>query len=247
MSRILTSRFYKRFLSALLLGPICLAIIAFGGVPFYVLIGIITGLSFAEWIGMARRLGGYDAFLMSLAGLAYITMCVAAFLALPPYLNLLLVIGVWASDIGAYIIGKKFGRWKMFPDISPNKTLAGFAGACVVPALTATLIAFVVNITILHEAPSICRFTPAAIGDDIKFIDPFNIMSYQIVFISFFLIGVTGQAGDLLISALKRKVGVKDTGTLIPGHGGILDRIDAMLLASLVFTVFLIGMKGALC
>lgn len=247
MSRILTSRFYKRFLSALVLGPICLAIIAFGGIPFYILVGIITGLSFAEWIGMARRLGGYDAFLISVSGLVYITICIAAFLALPPYLNLLLVIGVWASDIGAYLIGKKFGRWKMFPDISPNKTMAGFVGACVVPALTAMLIAFVVNMTILHEAPSLCRFTPAGIGGDIKFVDPFNILSYQIVFISFFLIGIAGQAGDLLISALKRKVGVKDTGSLIPGHGGILDRIDAMLLASLGFAAFLIGMKGALC
>lgn len=114
---------------------------------------------------------------------------------------LLAILVTWMMDTGAYLVGKSIGRRKLFPRISPNKTVEGAAGG-----LTA---AMVTSIT--------CAW---AFGLDISFA--------QAALIGLGL-GTIGMLGDLAESMLKRHAGVKDSGSLIPGHGGVLDRIDAML------------------
>lgn len=111
---------------------------------------------------------------------------------------------VWATDIGAYMIGRKLGRRKLAPSVSPNKTLEGSLGG-VVSALVVTMIFMLIR-------PSV--YTPY------HFI---TMMGLVVIF------SIFAQLGDLVESALKRHFGVKDSGKLIPGHGGILDRFDSMI------------------
>jgi len=114
---------------------------------------------------------------------------------------LLALFVTWLSDTFAYLIGKTWGRRKLIPRVSPNKTVEGAIGGLAAAGITAVLcdVSFGMKIGI---APAM------AIG---------------------LLLGVAGQIGDLAESMLKRMRGVKDSGTLIPGHGGMLDRIDALL------------------
>jgi phosphatidate cytidylyltransferase len=115
----------------------------------------------------------------------------------------LVVFTIWVGDSAAYLGGRSFGRSPLAPRISPKKTIEGSASGLLGSALTALLCAAVFGLNL----PVI-----VALGFGL-------------------LIGATGQLGDLVESLIKRQAGVKDSGTLIPGHGGILDRIDALLLA----------------
>jgi len=122
----------------------------------------------------------------------------------------LLVLGViWAGDTGAYFVGRKFGRRKLWPAISPNKTVEGSAGGLI--------LAVIIGLPIASTIPSLDRL--AALG-----------------FI--LLIAVAGQLGDLVESAIKRTTGVKDSGGLLPGHGGVLDRFDSLLFAFFIIHLF---------
>jgi phosphatidate cytidylyltransferase len=132
-----------------------------------------------------------------------------------PSLLLLLLFVVWSGDIAALYIGKNFGRRKLAPRLSPNKTwegtIASVAGSL---AVTLALIALAKYLTgrgidLLAYPGSIWHWLALAV-----------------------VLNVAAQVGDLAESALKRGAGVKDSGTLLPGHGGILDRIDALLLAA---------------
>ncbi len=115
---------------------------------------------------------------------------------------------LWANDTGAYLSGRAFGKTKLFPQISPNKTWEGTIGG----ALVALTIGYICS---LYFA----EFTTA-----------------QWLVISAIVV-VFGSLGDLVESMLKRNYKVKDSGTILPGHGGILDRFDGLLIASpLVFT-----------
>jgi phosphatidate cytidylyltransferase len=125
---------------------------------------------------------------------------------------------VWASDTCAYFTGKAIGGPKLAPRISPKKTWAGFIGSSVGAGLVAAGMACPWTLT---------TFNTATIGG----------MGPTAYFALGFVLAMFGQAGDLFISIFKRHYGIKDTGTLIPGHGGILDRIDALLLVALLFGV----------
>lgn len=116
---------------------------------------------------------------------------------------LLLFILIWVNDTGAYLVGSFIGRHKLCPSISPKKTWEGFFGGV---ALTFG-IAFVLT-----------TFYP--------------VTSYAVLMPMAGAVVVFGTFGDLFESKLKRSIGVKDSGNLIPGHGGILDRIDSLLLVS---------------
>ncbi len=132
-------------------------------------------------------------------------------------LLLFLFLCVWCGDIAALYIGKNFGRRKLAPSLSPNKTwegaIASIAGSVLFGmALIAGgnwLMARGSSFTRLHTAEPWWHFLLLAIA-----------------------LNLAAQLGDLVESALKRGVGVKDSGTLLPGHGGVLDRIDALLLAA---------------
>jgi phosphatidate cytidylyltransferase len=109
---------------------------------------------------------------------------------------------IWASDVGAYTVGRYFGRRKLWPAISPNKTIEGAVGGLVIAVATAVVFAA-------------CR--PAWLGYG------------QAVAVGA-VAAVAGQLGDLIQSAYKRLRGVKDSGAIFPGHGGVLDRTDSWLI-----------------
>ena len=203
-----------------------------GGIPFIAIIGLALAISCYEWGRMAML--APNPFVNAGLGIAYILICIGAFVYLRLHftnnavgMTLALLLSVWASDIGAYLAGKTIGGPKMAPAISPNKTWAGMGGAIVSSIGMMFLYAYIIG-----------PYLAGVIWSDYALPEIFT----PIILAAFGVaIAVSGQIGDLLISKQKRKVGVKDTGNLIPGHGGILDRIDALLLASLVF---LIGVKA---
>ncbi len=124
---------------------------------------------------------------------------------------------VSATDIGAFAFGKTIGGRKLAPRISPNKTWAGSIGGLA----TAGVIAAILS----HWLGEGSTLNSIAVG---------------------VIVSVLAQAGDLLESALKRRFSVKDSGFLIPGHGGILDRIDGLLLAAPLFTLYRLWLGGPL-
>lgn len=116
----------------------------------------------------------------------------------------------WMSDTGGYFAGKAFGKHKLYEKISPKKTIEGSIGGL------AAIVAFALamRFTVLPELPTVHAVVLALVA------------------------GATGQAGDLCISVIKRSTGVKDSGKIIPGHGGLLDRIDALLFTASVTWIY---------
>lgn len=119
---------------------------------------------------------------------------------------------VWTTDTAAYLVGRKIGKHKLWPVISPNKTWEGSIGA--------VIFAVVITAVYVNIAP---------VG-----------WSKSTLIISSFFLSIVGQMGDLVESAYKRFYGVKDSGKILPGHGGILDRFDSTLfvlpIVALIFT-----------
>jgi phosphatidate cytidylyltransferase len=124
----------------------------------------------------------------------------------------LALLATFASDTAAYFIGRFFGRHKMAPRISPGKTWEGAVGG-LIGAVIVSLLFSLLGPVRLHFG----YLTAALLG---------------------LLISVFGQAGDLAESLLKRNAGVKESGGLLPGHGGLLDRLDSVLFAGAVVYIF---------
>jgi phosphatidate cytidylyltransferase len=150
----------------------------------------------------------------------------------PPYgsssVLVFLFFVVWAGDISAYYVGRAWGRHKLAPSLSPGKSWEGAIASIVGSMLVA---AALVQCATLQQAPWdsvtlswLMRVWPAAI---LSYPDE---LWYWLVLAA--VVNVAAQVGDLAESALKRSATVKDSGDLLPGHGGILDRIDALLLAA---------------
>jgi phosphatidate cytidylyltransferase len=127
---------------------------------------------------------------------------------------LLLVLGVWSYDTGAYLVGRQIGRHKFMTHISPAKSVEGLVGGLVATTVVTCLM--------------LAGLGQAWIGGLV--LGP--------------LLGLFAQAGDLAESMLKRAAGAKDSGTLIPGHGGILDRIDSFLFAGPVVALYVLALAG---
>ena len=206
-----------RLVSGFLLGPVVLALIYIGGWPFLLMVGLATFIAGYEWLKLSQHLP--HSHIHALAGLVYIAFGFWCTFALRDTHGIavayLLIGSIWFSDIGAYFAGKIIGGPKLAKHISPNKTWAGFAGAVISPGLFFILFIALYMVFMHIEQPALNIFLSA-----------FGIGA---------VIGVTGQAGDLLVSWFKRRAAVKDTGDIIPGHGGLLDRVDSMLLAAPVF------------
>ncbi len=132
------------------------------------------------------------------AGFAVLVPAGLAMVALEPLAVLLVMLLVWIADTAAYFVGRAWGRRKLAPAISPGKSWEGAAGGLIGAALYAIILAFVAR------PGALLAFVAAGI-----------------------LLGMASIVGDLFESAAKRQAGVKDSGTLLPGHGGILDRIDS--------------------
>ena len=109
---------------------------------------------------------------------------------------------IWASDSFAYLTGKAFGKHKLFERISPKKTIEGFVGGLIGAMLTATAISY-------YSGRPLWQWLILAV-----------------------ILVVTGAVGDLVESSFKRTAKVKDSGTILPGHGGLLDRLDSLIFAS---------------
>lgn len=114
----------------------------------------------------------------------------------------LLFVCIWVTDSGAYFTGKLIGKTKLWPAISPNKTVEGLIGGVTLAVLAA--LAFSV-------------YNP-------------ELLSYDRALLIGLAVSLVGQMGDFIQSAYKRAVGIKDTGALLPGHGGVLDRTDSWLI-----------------
>jgi phosphatidate cytidylyltransferase len=116
---------------------------------------------------------------------------------------------VWSTDSGAYFTGRKFGKNKLWPEISPNKTVEGFFGGILIAVVSACVM---------------------------QFIYPFEKPWFILILVTI-VSSIFGQLGDLVESAIKRHYDVKDSGKLLPGHGGILDRFDSLLFVLPLFNL----------
>ncbi len=259
----MASGLVTRAASAVVLAVPVLAIVHFGSPLFGLLILVASGIMAMEWYGMCARQGP------RLAGLVMAAMVLAAVAAMgleePLIALVLLVVGsivvmalnkgtpwlaagvlyiglpsvalialrddpeagrqtvywllgvVWASDIGAYITGRTIGGPKLAPRISPGKTWAGFWGGVACAGLVGVIVAAVLGMAELW---------------------PLALFSCTL--------GAIAQGGDLFESWIKRRFGVKDSGNLIPGHGGLLDRVDALIAVIVVTATISTLTKGSI-
>ncbi len=201
-----------RILSALVLIPVVVGIICFAPpIATWLLLLAVLIISLLELGALTAGQWPLRVFL----ALAWIALPLSLLGAIreshAPEVLMLLFVLIVVSDSAQYCAGRTFGRHKLAPVISPKKTIEGSIGGLV----AATAIAPWLGSLWL---PDVSAAAMAAAGA---------------------AIAVAGMAGDLCESALKRKAGVKDSGSLIPGHGGILDRIDAFLFAAPAYYVFL--------
>jgi phosphatidate cytidylyltransferase len=190
-----------RAVSALVLGPLVLAALWFGCPWIDLIAAIAAPVIVSECIGLTPR--------RPLARVFAIVYALAALVALlwlrhQPASGretvLWIVAVVWATDIGAYFLGKLAGGVKLAPRISPGKTWSGLIGGMCWAAVASAMMGLAFD--------QGATFGLAAIG---------------------VVLAIVAQMGDLLESAAKRDAGVKDSGHLIPGHGGLLDRIDGLV------------------
>jgi phosphatidate cytidylyltransferase len=211
------SELAKRTLSGIVLIIVALGALLLGGWVFELLC-VLVGLGvIAEWFGLARRFAGRTLILWMLLALFYVGLAVASLMVMRATglgRTVVLFAAVWAVDIGAYFAGRTFGGPKLAPRLSPNKTWAGLIGGAI--AATIVLFAFA-----LKHHTGIGGLVPS-IGKGV-------------------VIAVVAQAGDLFESWMKRRAGAKDSGRLIPGHGGLFDRVDGLLAVAFVNGVMMFG------
>lgn len=194
---------------SLLLGPGALWL-ASDRLPWEVLLLAVAVLSVG--VGLLVLLGGtpVEESMPALGifgfGLAYFALPVAAvhyLQRLDPWVLLLLLLIVWCGDSAAYYVGRAWGRYRLAPDVSPRKTWEGALANLVAAVLVGVLWSWWRMGGVGWQLPAIAALT-----------------------------SIGGQLGDLVESMLKRGAGVKDSGGLLPGHGGLLDRLDAMMFAA---------------
>jgi len=144
------------------------------------------------------------------------------------YIIILFFTAVWATDIGAYAFGRTIGGIKLAPKISPNKTWAGLLGGVLCAGILVGTIVQVVQIDLSGIFPTLFEKNQGMI---------------TLVIVAGIL-AVIAQSGDLFESWFKRRFGVKDSGTLIPGHGGVLDRVDGVLLGAPMTAIAILMFQG---
>ena len=138
--------------------------------------------------------------------------------AYTPAIVLLMFVMIWLNDTGAYLVGSSMGRTRLFERISPKKSWEGFWGGLAFAA--------------------IAGFLASRFVSEIGGVAPTGVWAaYGVV------VGVVATLGDLVESLIKRTLNVKDSGRLIPGHGGILDRIDSLLFVAPASVVFVFGLR----
>lgn len=211
-----SKKLMQRIISGVILSAVTFYVVYTGGLAFSLYLLIWGCVALFEWLQVA--LATPHRAKLTFFGIVYVPL---AFLCchfiredFSLAYALMLAFMIWSSDVGAYIFGKVIGGAKMAEKLSPKKTWAGLFGALLSPAVAGLLFLFFFLGAGEHAFSAL-------------HISAFSVFGA--------LMGLIGQMGDLLVSFLKRQAGVKDTGSIIPGHGGVLDRIDSMLLAAPVF------------
>lgn len=157
----------------------------------------------------------YSVFGLLYIGLSMSTIYLLSAMDNGPSLLVFLLLVVWAGDIAALYVGRSFGRWMLAPRLSPNKTWEGSIASVIASIVIA------VALTMLGEMLTA------------RSLDYLSYPGSRWHWIGLaVLLNIAGQVGDLAESAIKRAAGAKDSGRILPGHGGFLDRIDALLLAA---------------
>lgn len=203
--------FKKRLLSSMFLVPLTLLIIYLGDIYFIFFLSLLFFLSIYEWHKLSKN------FLITYVGYIFIFYSFYSFFQIRYYfeielhnilyLSLILFICI-STDIGGYLFGKIFKGPKL-TKISPNKTYSGSIGG--------------IFLSLIFSYTYIFIFGDYFYNSNIKLKE--NLLFYV------FIVSIMSQIGDLIISYFKRRSNIKDTGNILPGHGGVLDRIDGMLLA----------------
>jgi len=206
-----------RAVSAVVLGPLLLAAVWFGFPWIDLVAAIAAPIMILEWCRLTRG-----------APVLRILACLYGLAALVALLwlrhqpgsgreTILWVLAcIWATDIGAYFVGRTAGGAKLAPSISPGKTWSGLIGGMAWAAVASAAVGYAFGL-----------------GETVH------------LAIAGAALAVVGQAGDLLESAAKRRAGVKDSGRLIPGHGGLLDRIDGLMAVLVAVAIARLVAGGA--
>lgn len=223
-----------RFISACALMPIFLWLTYNAGVIFYSVLTFIFIIALREWFKLSTHTTFHPSFTLSskqgwgifIAGLVYLSIAMGCFLNLctknilletangipfidnrPTLFIIWLYTIVWATDIGAYFTGRLLKGPKLCPKISPNKTWAGFFGGIIVAIGVGQLTLSFFNLSFA------------------------SLVSSSVIIL---ILSLSAHIGDLIESAAKRYFNVKDAGRLIPGHGGILDRLDSLFFVAII-------------
>jgi phosphatidate cytidylyltransferase len=228
---VVTAAFYWLDQDTLLAATGNAALAASGGIITLVLtvvpIGIYYLFRFGDMATAAARVAH------SIAGIVYVGL-LFQFVALikrdfgPSGGDVIVIVLMiaWVGDTGAYFAGRYLGKRKLYVAVSPKKTWAGAVGGVAASALAAALTKIVLSA--LHQAPSLMH--------ELTWLDIFALAVPG---------AILGQIGDLFESLLKRSTGIKDSSSILPGHGGILDRVDAVLFLAPYVYLYLI-IRGAL-
>jgi phosphatidate cytidylyltransferase len=222
-----TSDLPKRLASAVAMLAVAGAAFAAGGLVLTLFVALVALLAFGEAARLVLRATGNPSFRAAgiLAALVYIGLAATFLSQMPRFVLVVALVAVIATDTGAYFTGRAIGGPRIAPRISPSKTWAGLFGGMAAAALWLVAVTLVLGSALASldtgqggglRAGSI--IIAAAIGA---------------------ALAVAAQAGDFLESWLKRKAHVKDSSRLIPGHGGVLDRVDGIIPVALI--VGLIG------
>ena len=206
--------FEKRILSSVFIIPISLFFVLQGSVFFLFFLGILFLVTSYEWIKMIKK----NQFI-KIIGIFFLFFSFYSAYQLRNYLELAVGLNAFLfiilicifTDIGGYVFGKVFKGPKL-TKISPNKTYSGLLGSFIFPVIVSLIYSKYYTLTGTY-------FSSKLPG-----------VNFELNFLFFILfISMISQLGDLIISFFKRKAKVKDTGNLLPGHGGLLDRIDGLI------------------
>ena len=217
MDLSLKNNFIKRLISSVVLLPILFLIIYFGNIFFLSMLLIIAIISFYELKNISINNSTFIFSLIILLLFLYSSWELRN-MQNGFYLTLFVLFICIFTDIGGYIFGKIFKGPKI-SHISPNKTYSGMIGSFLLP--TIVIFFFITN------------NSNGEIYYKIIFLYNLNL------FLTIFIISLVSQLGDFMISYLKRKSNKKDTGNIIPGHGGLLDRIDGIIFATIFYNLLI--------
>ena len=223
MKNLLKNENFKRFFSGTILGICFFGAYIHSAILFsFILLAIMLIILFFEWPPLSP-FSGIKFWLFSffypclpVLTLIYLNMTYRSYDILFPLYPFIVS---WVADTGAYMVGKLFGKNKICPQISPGKSWEGLFGGFL--GILIFNILYLPGIKVFPFVAYIKGFIP--------------------IFLLTILITIVAFLGDIFISYLKRKSGLKDSGTLLPGHGGLLDRFDSVFFVSLLILLLIIG------